>query len=64
MTDISLIDPCLAFSLGPRKKKAANSICPYGLKTPTIIVEVGNSENLQQLQIDAQQWLESTFHKV
>lgn len=49
-----------AFQLGPRKKQADASFRPTAcpLRLPSIILEVGDSESLAQLKIDAKLWLE------
>jgi len=45
--------------LGPRKKQADASIEPLTLPScPSVVLEVGTSESLTQLRIDARLWLE------
>ena len=52
-----------AFQLGSRKKQADAGVAPVpnpsGL--PSVILEVGDSESLKQLKIDARLWLETVF---
>lgn len=49
-----------AFQLGLRKKQADVSVVPYPNPSgcPSIVLEVGSSESLGQLKIDAHRWLE------
>ena len=51
---------CPAFQLGPRKKQADAGIRPTAdlSHSPSIVLEVGDSESLTQLKIDAKLWLE------
>jgi len=49
-----------AFDLGPRKKQPDSGVRPTGSDDPSVVLEVGSSESLGQLQIDAQLWLERT----
>ena len=46
-----------AFDLGPRKE-ADGGIRPSGSLLPSVVLEVGDSESLRQLRIDARLWLE------
>jgi hypothetical protein len=47
-----------AFDLGPGKKEADGGVRPSGSPLPSVVLEVGDSESLQQLRIDARCWLE------
>jgi hypothetical protein len=47
----------LAIHLGPRQKQADAAIGPAP-GSPSVVLEVGDSESLTQLKIDAQLWLE------
>jgi len=48
------------FTLSPGKNKEADaSVCPPDTNSPTVVVEVGDSECLSQLRCDARGWLES-----
>ena len=51
-----------AFELGPRKlkKQADGGILPLTSRRPSVVLEVGNSESLTQLKIDAKLWVEHT----
>ena len=55
---IILLSP--AYQLGPRKKQADSAIQPIPNPSgfPSIVLEVGSSESLSQLKIDAALWLE------
>lgn len=52
--------PLPAYRLGSRQKQADAGIEPdfNPPQLPSIVVEVGNSESLTQLKIDAKLWLE------
>ncbi|EDR04553.1 uncharacterized protein LACBIDRAFT_330473 [Laccaria bicolor S238N-H82] len=45
-------------TLGQRKKEPDSGIMPIGSNRPSIVIEIGSSESLTQLKIDAQLWLE------
>lgn len=47
-----------AFDLGPRKKEADSGVRPSDSPLPSVVLEVGDSESLAQLRIDAKLWLE------
>jgi len=47
-----------AFQLGPRKKQPDAGIRPIPSDLPSIVLEVGDSESLTQLKVDARLWLE------
>jgi hypothetical protein len=49
-----------AFQLGPRKKQADSGVRPTAdsSRLPSIVLEVGDSESLTQLKIDARLWIE------
>jgi len=47
-----------AFQLGPRKKEPDAGIRPILSRLPSVVLEVGDSESLTQLKIDAKLWLE------
>ena len=49
--------PPSAFDLGPRKE-ADGGIRPSGSLLPSVVLEVGDSESLRQLRMDARLWLE------
>jgi hypothetical protein len=49
-----------AFVLGPKRKQADSGVRPTGSNYPTVVLEVGSSESLGQLHLDAQLWLERT----
>lgn len=49
-----------AFDIGPRKKQPDGGVCPTGFDYPSVVLEVGSSESLSQLHIDAQLWIEHT----
>ena len=53
---------------GPRRKQPDGGVCPTGFDYPSVVLEVGSSESLSQLCIDAQLWLEHTnyvrFHSL
>jgi hypothetical protein len=55
------LNATLAFELSPNKSKQADAtIAPStALDSPTVVLEVGDSESFTQLKIDARQWLES-----
>ena len=54
-----------AFTLSNARKKQADScICPVDSDSPTVVVEVGDSETLKQLQTDVRLWLESDLLNV
>lgn len=44
--------------LGQRKKEPDSGIVPIGSKRPSVVIEVGSSESITQLKIDAHLWLE------
>ena len=44
--------------LGQRKKEPDSGIVPISSNRPSIVIEIGSSESLTQLKIDAQLWLE------
>lgn len=46
-----------AFRLGPRKE-ADSGVRPTDSRLPSVVLEVGDSESLSQLKIDAKLWLE------
>ncbi|KAF8349312.1 hypothetical protein F5887DRAFT_878335 [Amanita rubescens] len=46
------------FELGPRQKQADAGIRPIPSRLPSVVLEVGDSESLTQLKIDAKLWLE------
>ncbi|KAF8740687.1 hypothetical protein AX14_007587 [Amanita brunnescens Koide BX004] len=46
------------FQLGSKKKQADSGIRPIASHLPSIVLEVGDSESLTQLKIDARFWLE------
>ncbi|KAF5384186.1 hypothetical protein D9615_003258 [Tricholomella constricta] len=50
------------FQLGPRKKQADAAVRPTvsDSRLPSVVLEVGSSESLTQLEIDAKLWLEHT----
>jgi len=48
------------FDLGTRKKQPDSGVRPSGSDYPSVVLEVGSSESLGQLYIDAQLWLEHT----
>jgi hypothetical protein len=52
----------LAFELGQRLKEADAGIRPTASNSdlPSVVLEVGSSESLSQLKIDAMLWLEHT----
>ena len=47
-----------AFALGSRRKEADTGVRPTASIYPSVVLEVGSSESLSQLQIDARLWLE------
>jgi hypothetical protein len=47
-----------AFDLGLGKKEADGGVRPSGSPLPSVVLEVGDSESLQQLRMDAKCWLE------
>jgi hypothetical protein len=47
-----------AFRLGPKRKEADSGVRPVDSRLPSIILEVGDTESLTQLKIDAGLWLE------
>jgi hypothetical protein len=51
-----------AHQIGPGdlRKETDNCIYPRGSDSPSVVIEVGDSESLRQLHIDARRWLEST----
>ena len=56
---LSLLFMCYsAFVLGPRRKEADSGVRPTASIYPSVVLEVGSSESLSQLQIDARLWLE------
>jgi len=48
------------FVLGPKRKQPDSGVRPTGSNYPTVVLEVGSSESLGQLYLDAQLWLERT----
>jgi len=57
MLQLALRSPLVAINLGPRQKQADAAIGP-GPGHPSVVLEVGDSESLTQLKIDARLWLE------
>ena len=53
----------LAFQLGSRKKQADAGVAPVPTPSglPGVVLEVGDSESLKQLKIDARLWFETVF---
>jgi hypothetical protein len=52
--------PFLAFQLhGEHRKEPDDCIVPSGYDTPTLVFEIGSSESLGDLRLDAKQWLET-----
>ena len=51
----------LAYQLGSRRKQADGSVepVPNPSALPSIVLEVGSSDSLTQLKIDASLWLET-----
>ena len=47
-----------AFQVGPRKKQADSAVRSDLSHLPSVVLEVGDSESLTQLKIDAKLWLE------
>jgi len=47
-----------AFDLGQRKKQPDSGVRPTGSDYPSVVLEVGSSESLGQLCIDARLWIE------
>jgi hypothetical protein len=52
------ISLCLAYQLGLKRKEADSGVRPAHSNIPSIVLEVGDSESLSQLKIDARLWLE------
>ena len=52
----------LAFKLGNRMKEADAGVRPTASDSdlPSVVLEVGSSESITQLKIDAKHWLEHT----
>jgi len=53
------------FRLDPGKSKQSDSAIGFcaAPESPTVVLEIGNSESLTQLKIDAMGWLESENFK-
>jgi hypothetical protein len=47
-----------AFQFGLRQKQGDAAVLPTASRLPSVILEVGDSESLTQLKIDARLWLE------
>jgi len=52
----TFLHPAFDFDLG--KKQPASGVGHLGSRYPTVVLEVGDSESLAQLKIDAKSWLE------